>query len=146
MDEMTLSREEMFERNLELTKHRLLQELESPEAFKWIPPHARIINLPKDAPELMEANLQLAMQLAGEKDGGPIVLIPEPGFELPWQELLPVVAGKRIVDIRSTYEGNGVDLIFDDGSRLILFMMKRSDESGREEPMISVGMYNASVA
>jgi hypothetical protein len=34
---MTLSREEMFERHLELTRQRLLKEIEAPEAFEWIP-------------------------------------------------------------------------------------------------------------
>ena len=68
---MTLSREEMFERNLELTKRRLLKEIEAPEAFEWIPQNARVINLPKDAPELMKANLELAMELVREKDERP---------------------------------------------------------------------------
>ena len=46
----------MFERNLELTKQRLLKEIEDPETFEWIPQNARVINLPKDAPELLKAN------------------------------------------------------------------------------------------
>jgi len=137
---MTLSQEEMFERNLELIKQRLLKEIEAPEAFEWIPHNARVINLPKDAPELLEANLELATNLARERDERPIVLIPEPGFEIPWQELVPVVFGRRIIDIESTRGGLGFDLVFDDGSRLMLFATKRSDEKGSEQPVISVGM------
>ena len=143
---MTLSREEMFERNLELTKRRLLKEIEAPEAFEWIPQNARVINLPKDAPELMKANLELAMELVRGKDEHPIVLIPEPGFEIPWQELVPVVSGRQIVDIESTRGGLGFELIFDNGSRLMLFATKRSDEEGREQPVISVGMCKKAVA
>lgn len=137
---MTLSREEMFERNLELTMQRLLREIEAPEDFEWIPHNARVINLPKDAPELLEANLELAMELAREKDERPIVLIPEPGFEIPWQQLVPLVSGRRIVDIESTRGGIGFALIFDDGSRLMLFATKRPDENGSQQPVISVGM------
>jgi hypothetical protein len=143
---MTLSREEMFERNLELTKQRLLKEIEAPEVFEWIPQNARVINLPKDAPELLQANLELALQLAGEQDERPIVLIPEPGFEMPWQALVPVVAGKRIVDLESTQSGIGFDLVFDDGSRLMLFATRRPDEKGSEQPVISVGMRAGALA
>jgi len=52
---MTLSRENMFEHNLELTKQRLLKEIEAPEAFEWIPQNARVINLPKDSPDASES-------------------------------------------------------------------------------------------
>ena len=143
---MTLSREEMFERNLELTKRRLLKEIDAPEAFEWIPQNARIINLPKDAPELLKANLELAMKLVGEKDDRPIVLIPELGFEMPWQELISLVSGKRIVGIESTRGGIGLDLVFDDGSRFMLFAIKQPDDKGSEQPVISVGMRSAAVA
>jgi hypothetical protein len=143
---MTLSREEMFERNLELTKQRLLKEIEAPEAFEWIPQNARVINLPKDAPELLKANLELATKLAQEKDGHPIVLIPEPGFEVPWQGFVPIVSGRQIVDIESTRGGFGFDLVFDDGSRLMLFATKRLDGKGSEQPVISVGMRAKAVA
>ena len=129
-----------------MTKQRLLKEIEAPEAFEWIPQNARVINLPKDAPELMKANLELAIKLAQEKDERPIVLIPEPGLEIPWHELVPVVSDRRIVDIESTRGGLGFDLIFDDGSRLMLFAMKRPDEKGREQPVISVGMRKKAVA
>ena len=143
---MTLSREEMFERNLELTKQRLLKEVEDPEAFEWIPQDARVINLPKDTPELLRVNLELAIELAREKDNRSIVLIPEPGFEIPWQELVPLVSGRRIVDLESSRGGLGFDLVFDDGSRLMLFAIRRPDEKGGEQPVISVGMRAKAVA
>ena len=98
---MTLSREEMFEHNLRLTKQCLLKEVENPEVFEWIPQNAQIINLPKNAPELLRANLELALKLVHEQKGHPVVLIPEPGFEMPWQELLPLVSDKRIIGIES---------------------------------------------
>jgi len=142
---MTLSQEEMFERNLELTEQRLLKEIEAPEAFEWIPQNARVINLPKDAPELLRANLELATKLVREEDECPIVLIPEPGFEIPWQGFVPVVSGRRIVDIESTRGGLGFDLVFDDGSRLMLFATKRLDGKGSEQPVISVGMRTKAV-
>ena len=143
---MTLSREEMFERNLELAKQRLLKEVEDPEAFEWIPQDARVINLPKDTPELLRVNLELAIELAREKDNRSIVLIPEPGFEIPWQELVPLVSGRRIVDLESSRGGLGFDLVFDDGSRLMLFAIRRPDEKGGEQPVISVGMRAKAVA
>jgi len=86
------------------------------------------------------------MKLAQEKDERPIVLIPEPGFEIPWQELVPVVSGRQIVDIESTRGGLGFDLVFDDGSRLMLFATKRPDEKDWEQPVISVGMRIKAVA
>jgi hypothetical protein len=146
VDEMTLSHKEMFEHNLELTKQRLLKEIEAPETFEWIPQNARVINLPKDAPGLLKANLELATKLARERDERPIVLIPEPGFEIPWQELVPVVSGRRIISIESTRGGLGFDLVFDDGSRLMLFATKRLDGKGSEQPVISVGMRAKAVA
>ena len=143
---MTLSYKEMFKRNLELAKQRLLKEIEAPEVFEWIPQNARVINLPKDAPDLLKANLKLAMELAQEKDGQPVVLIPEPGLDIPWQELVPAVSGKRVVGIESTRGGIGFDLIFDDGTRLMLFATQRTDEKGEEHPVISVGMRMGAVA
>ncbi|MFQ6057878.1 MAG: DUF5647 family protein [Anaerolineae bacterium] len=74
---MTLTREEMFERNLALAKKRLLHMIENPEEIEAIPAGAHVINLPKDDPELLEANLALAIELARNGDGRPIVLIPE---------------------------------------------------------------------
>jgi hypothetical protein len=56
------------------------------------------------------------------------------------------VSGRRITNIESTQGGLGFDLVFDDGSRLMLFATKRSDEKGGEQPVISVGMRAKAVA
>jgi len=76
---MTLTREDMFERNLALARKRLLQMIENPREMDFIPTGARVINLPKDDPELLGANLRLVMELAKDGDERPIVLIPEVG-------------------------------------------------------------------
>ncbi len=136
----------MFEHNLELTKQRLLKEVEAPETFEWIPQNARVINLPGEAPELLRANLDLAVKLAHEQDERPIVLIPEPGFEIPWSELVPLVSGKRIVDIGSIRGGVGLDLTFDDGSRLMLVATRQPNQKGNEQLVISIGMHKEAVA
>ncbi len=138
---MTLSNKKIFERNLELTKQRLLKEIKAPEMSDWIPPNARIINLPKDAPELLKANLDLAMRLAREQNEGPIVLIPEPGFEIPWHELTPLVSGKRITNIGPVQGGVGFDLTFDDGSKLTLVAPTKPETKAGEQLIISVGMH-----
>lgn len=137
---MSLSRKEMFEHNLDLTKQRLLDEIENPEAFEWIPQHARIINLPNDSPELLRVNLELALKLVREQKEYPVVLIPEPGFEIPWQELLPLVTDKRIIGIEPIRNGVGLDLIFDDGSQLMLVATRQFDREGNEQLVISIGM------
>lgn len=136
---MTISREEVFERNLELTKQRLLKEIESPYLFEWIPQDARIINLPDNDPEHLRANLQVALALAQEEDGGPIVLMPQPGFEVPWSDLMPLLSGKRIVRLESTRVGGGFNLVFDDGSRLMLFATQPAGDKTKQ-PVISVAM------
>ncbi len=143
---MSISREEMFNRNLELTKKRLLRELETPLDFEWIPQDAQIINLPREDPQLLRANLQLAMKLAEEPEGPPVVLVPEAGYEVPWQELLPAISGKRVVDIESTQGGAGLDLVFDDGSRLMLFAAKRIDEETGTQSIIGVGLGKKAMA
>lgn len=137
---MTLSQKEIFEQNLKLTQQRLLKEIESPENFEWVPQNARIINLPKDTPDLLKANLDLAIKLIQEQKESPVVLIPEPGFEIPWSELVPLVAGKRITHIESIQDGGGVDLIFDDGSQLMFIATRHPDVKGNERMVISIGM------
>ena len=143
---MTLSPEKMFEHNLDLTKQRLLEEISNPEAFDWIPQHARIINLPNDEPELLRANLELAFKLVREQKGYPVVLIPEPGFEMPWQELLPLVSDKRIIGIEPVRSGVGLKLTFDDGSQLMLVATRQLDQTGNEQLVISIGMHGEVVA
>jgi len=142
---MTVTREEMFERNLELTIQRLLREIEAPEAYEWIPENARVINLPKDDPALLRANLELAVKLSQEDDNRPIVLIPDPGVEVPWQVLGSIVAGKRIVSIESTLSGSGFELILEDGSRLMLIAVSPRDGVEKDKPpLICVGVQKPS--
>ncbi len=78
---MTLTREKMFERNLALARKRLLQMIENPGKMDVIPEGVRVVNLPRDDPELLEANLRLVMELARDGDERPIVLVPEVGEE-----------------------------------------------------------------
>jgi len=59
---------------------------------------------------------------------------------------IQVVSSRRIVDVESTRGGLGFDLIFDDGSRLMLFATQRLDERGSEQPVISVGMRGKAAA
>jgi hypothetical protein len=84
--------------------------------------------------------LELAVKLVQDKNRQPVVLIPEPGFETPWHELIPIVSGKRIVDIQSIQDGVGLSLIFDDGSQLMLVAMKQTSEKGAEQLAISIGV------
>lgn len=74
---MTLSRSELFHRNMNLTKQHLLDVLAQPQRFDWIPDGAHVIGLPQNDRELFEANMKLAHRLALKKDGQPIILIPE---------------------------------------------------------------------
>ena len=137
---MTLSQEEIFEQNLKLTQQRLLKEVENPEYFDWLPQNTRIINLPGDTPDLLKANLDLAIKLIQEQKEAPVVLIPEPGFEIPWSELIPLIVGKRIMQVKSIQGGSGVDLIFDDGSQLMFIATRYPDLRGTEKTVISIGM------
>ncbi len=76
---MTLTKEQMMERNLELAEGHLLQVLEHPEILDHIPDGAHVILLPTDDPELFEANLEMANQLAREMrhdaSNGPVILV-----------------------------------------------------------------------
>ncbi len=76
---MTLTKEQMMERNLDLAEEHLLHVLEHPEILEQIPDNAHVILLPGDDPELFESNLHVANQLAREMsyDGpnGPVILV-----------------------------------------------------------------------
>jgi len=77
---MNLTREEMFYRNLELAKKRLLYIVEHLGEAEAPPSGVKIIELPQNDPELLEANLKMALDLARQaaRDGGePILLLPE---------------------------------------------------------------------
>jgi len=73
---MTLTREDMFERNLALARTRLLQMIENPGEMDFIPTGAYVVNLPRNDAELLEANLRLVLELARNGDERPIVLMP----------------------------------------------------------------------
>jgi hypothetical protein len=74
-----MNKQEIVDRNIELAKKRILHVLEHPEDA---PPNgAHVIELPRDDPELLEANLALAVRLAhkialGEETGA-VVMLPE---------------------------------------------------------------------
>ena len=76
---MTLTKEQMMARNLDLAEEHLLRILENPELLDHIPDGAHVILLPSDDPELFEANLTMANQLAREmsQDGPrePVILV-----------------------------------------------------------------------
>lgn len=76
---MRLTKEQMMERNLDLTEEHLLQILEYPEILEGIPDEAHVVLLPADDAELFEANLQMANQLAREMSHnapqGPLILV-----------------------------------------------------------------------
>jgi len=78
-----MTRQEIVNRNIELVKKRILHVFEHPEDA---PPHgAHVIELPRDDPELLEANLTLAIRLAhkialGEETGAVVMLSEVDGF------------------------------------------------------------------
>ncbi len=133
---MTLTREEMFQRNLALTKKRLLHVLRNPSALQPIFPGAHVINLPQDDPELLGANLALAMELARRGDGRPIVMIPEVTEGERWREFREFIVGKRIVDVIPDEDGTYLDLIFEDETQVKLRALAWTNEEGEEQPFI----------
>jgi hypothetical protein len=79
---MMLNENEMVTRNLELTRHWLNSVLEHPEMLEQLPDQAYIFDLPQDDPDLLSANLQLAVKLARDMvqngvEKRPIVLLPQ---------------------------------------------------------------------
>jgi len=76
---MTLSTMQIMERNLGLAEQHLSSVLENPQLFEGIPQDAHVIFLPAADPELLEANLEIASELARSMgDNGsrkPIVLM-----------------------------------------------------------------------
>jgi len=133
---MTLTREEMFKRNLALTKKRLLRALENPRVLQPIVPGAHVINLPQNDPELLRANLAMAMELAKRGDGRPIVMIPEVTERERWQEFREFIVGKRIVDVIPNEGGTCLDLIFEDETHVQLRALAWTNEEGEEQSFI----------
>lgn len=61
---MSLNQTQIMERNLTLTERHLLSVLNEPQILEGIPHDAHVILLPADDRELLEANLEIAKQLA----------------------------------------------------------------------------------
>jgi hypothetical protein len=85
---MTLTYEEMAERNLKLIEKRLLYTAHRLGEIEAPLDEAQIIELPRNDPELLEANLEMATDIArrmmaGKEEMRPIVLMPEVEGELP---------------------------------------------------------------
>jgi hypothetical protein len=104
---MTLTYEEMAERNLKLIEKRLLYianrlgEIEAPLD------RAQIIELPRNDPELLEANLEMAIDIArrmmaGKEEMRPIVLMPEVEEELPRPEPEKLESAEEVLSVQST--------------------------------------------
>ncbi len=67
----------MFRENLKLARLHLMDVIEQPDQYDWIPEGAHVLGLPLNDRELFDANMKLAQQLALAGDGVPIILIPE---------------------------------------------------------------------
>jgi hypothetical protein len=79
---MMLGETEMVTRNLALTRQWLHSILEHPESLERLPDRAYIFDLPHDDPDLLSANLLLAVEVARDmmENGAekrPIVLLPQ---------------------------------------------------------------------
>lgn len=61
---MSLNTTQRMERNLALAEQHFLSVLDNPQLLEGIPQDAHVIYLPTDDPELLEANLEVANQLA----------------------------------------------------------------------------------
>jgi hypothetical protein len=104
---MTLTYEEMAERNLKLIEKRLfyianhLGKIEAPLD------RAQIIELPRNDPELLEANLEMATDIArrmmaGKEEIRPIVLMPEVEEEPPIPEPEELEPAEKALSAQST--------------------------------------------
>lgn len=79
---MTLTYEEMVERNLKLIEKRLLYIADRLGEIEVPPNGVQIIELPRNDPELLEANLEMATHIvrrmmAGQEEMHPLILMPE---------------------------------------------------------------------
>ena len=82
---MSLSTRQVMDRNLALAETHLLNVLDDPRILDGIPENAHVIFLPANDPELLEANLGIANQLARQMGHNgsrkPIVLMLFPAQE-----------------------------------------------------------------
>jgi hypothetical protein len=76
---MTERKEDLADRNLVLIKKRLLHALQQPSELEILA-GVEVIELPRDDPELLEANLQMATNIVRrmftDGDRVPILLMP----------------------------------------------------------------------
>jgi len=77
---MTVRREEFADRNLVMIRKRMLRALQHPDELEALA-GVEVIELPRNDPELLEANLQMAVNIARrmstDGDKVPILLMPE---------------------------------------------------------------------
>lgn len=84
---MTLTKEQLMERNLDLAEEHLLHVLRHPEVLEHIPDEAHVVLLPTNDPDVFDANLQMAIELAREmrnsnlQKPAVLVLMPMKGAE-----------------------------------------------------------------
>jgi hypothetical protein len=103
---MTLTYEEMAERNLKLIEKRLLYTADHLGEIEALPDGAQIIELPRNDPELLEANLKMATDIArrmmaGKEERRPIVLMPEVE-ESPRPEAEELEPAEEVLPLQST--------------------------------------------
>jgi len=104
---MTLTYEEMAERNLKLIEKRLLYTANCLGEIEAPLDRAQIIELPRNDPELLEANLEMAIDIArrmmaGKEEMRPIVLMPEVEEELPRPEPEKLESAEEAFSVQST--------------------------------------------
>lgn len=104
---MTLTYEEMAERNLKLIEKRLLYTANHLGEIEAPLDGAQIIELPRNDPELLEANLEMATDIArrmmaGKEEMRPIVLMPEVEAELPRPQPEELEPAEEVLSVQST--------------------------------------------
>lgn len=104
---MTLTYEEMAERNLKLIEKRLLYTANHLGEIEAPLDRAQIIELPRNDPELLEANLEMATDIArrmmaGEEEMRPIVLMPEVEWDLPRPQPEELEPAEEALPVQST--------------------------------------------
>jgi len=103
---MALTYQEMSERNLKLIEKRLLYTANHLGEIQAPLDGAQIIELPRNDPELLEANLEMAMDIAqrmmaGKEEKRPIVLMPEVEAELPRPQPEELEAAEKVLSVQS---------------------------------------------
>jgi hypothetical protein len=104
---MPLTYEEITERNLKLIEKRLLYTAHHLGEIEVPPRGAQIIELPRNDPELLEANLEMAIDIArrmmaGKEEMRPIVLMPEVEEELPRPQPEELEPAEEVLSVQST--------------------------------------------